>query len=342
MKKLFVHQPMFRLLSPVFSGIVVYLLLLLLNNNINQIQEEFFNAELYFCIGLCYLIQEFSRLLLLFFKRFSGFKLSISSIIIQVIISLILCVLLATLALNLFFEFILGFSITADEIYIFNSIFCVITFFYILLYVSHQYLYKINTEKLAQEIVNKKIIEEEFKDFKKGINPSLLFESLEFLLVLIKTNKEKSDDFLDHLATTYRYILSGKDKELTPISEEIDAVKNLVCLFNYLPNKSLVVHYHCNFSDLIVPGSLLFLLEKVVKTSIISEQLPLDITIDDRDSHIAFSYVINDKINTKLTISSVKEIIKTYKIYTLQELVVLEENNKRIIQIPKLELISEI
>ena len=74
-------------------------------------------------------------------------------------------------------------------------------------------------------------------------------------------------------------------------------------------------------------GSLLLLLEKVVKTSIISKQLPLDITIDDRDSHIVFSYVINDKINSKLTISSVKEIIKTYKIYTLKELVVLEENS---------------
>jgi len=41
MRKLFIHHPLFRLLSPLFSGILVYLLLLLINNNIGQLQEAF-------------------------------------------------------------------------------------------------------------------------------------------------------------------------------------------------------------------------------------------------------------------------------------------------------------
>ena len=93
-------------------------------------------------------------------------------------------------------------------------------FIYILLYISHQYLYKVNTEKLTQEQLIKQNIEDDFKQFKRGINPDLLFESLEALLVLIKNDKEKSDDFIDHLATIYRYILSGRERQLVPFNEE--------------------------------------------------------------------------------------------------------------------------
>ncbi|MEO1629027.1 MAG: histidine kinase, partial [Bacteroidota bacterium] len=61
MKTLFVHHPLFRLLGPTFSGVIVYVLILLINNNVDQLQEEFLGQELYVCIGLSYLIQELSR-----------------------------------------------------------------------------------------------------------------------------------------------------------------------------------------------------------------------------------------------------------------------------------------
>ena len=72
MKKLFVHHPLFRLLSPLFSGFIVYLLILLINNNVEQLQEQFLGEELYVCIGLSFIIQELARLLLVLFKKPSG------------------------------------------------------------------------------------------------------------------------------------------------------------------------------------------------------------------------------------------------------------------------------
>ena len=104
MKKLFVHHPFFRLLSPLFCGVIVYLLILLLNNDIEQIQDGFFNEELYFCIGLSYLIQEFSRILLLLFKRYLSDKLSLLSILLQVVLSMMLCVVLSTISIQLYFR----------------------------------------------------------------------------------------------------------------------------------------------------------------------------------------------------------------------------------------------
>ena len=59
-------------------------------------------------------------------------------------------------------------------------------------------------------MIIKRNVEANFLKFKKDINPNLLFESLEALIVLMGTSKDKSDDFIDYLSQVYRYILSKK------------------------------------------------------------------------------------------------------------------------------------
>lgn len=179
MKKLFIHKPLFRLLSPVFSGVIVYLLILLVNNNVAQLQNEFLGEELYVCIGMSYIIQELSRLLLLLFKRVKFFTNELISVIVQIVVSMLLCVGLVTIIISFYYKSILGFSPNSEELWLFNSIFCSITIIYILLFISHQYLHKINSEKLKEEENYLNHIEQDFNEFKQGINPDLLFESLE-------------------------------------------------------------------------------------------------------------------------------------------------------------------
>lgn len=342
MKKLFVHQPLFRLLSPFISGVIVYLLVLLLNNDIQQIEEGFFNEELYFCIALSYLIQEFSRVLLLVFKRLLSNQISVKSIVLQVVFSMVLCFILATIAINLYFTYILGFSATFDEILLFNSIFCTISFIYILLFISHQYLFKVNTEKLHQEEINKQNIENEFKEFKKGINPDLLFESFESLLILIQNDKEKSDEFIDCLASIYRYILSGKEKQLIHFSEENLIIDQLVKLFNYLPYRNITLKNNCKNSFLVVPRSLLFIVEQIVRTIIINDDKTLEIHFNERGDFLEISYIKNDKITQSFSLRSIKEVVRTYQIYNTKkiEIVEIEEEQTRKIVLPKLKLIT--
>lgn len=338
MKKLFVHHPLFRLLSPVFSGVVVYLLILLLNNNVQQLKEGFFGEELYICIGLSYLIQEFSRLLLVLFKKLPQVKSTVLQFAFQVFLALILCIVLVTTAITLYFKNMLGFEPTLEEMYTFNSIFCVITFIYILLFISHQYLYKINTEKLTQEELIKQNIEYDFKQFKKGINPNLLFESLETLLVLIKTDKEKSDDFIDHLATIYRYILAGRERQLISFSEEYHTTEELIKLFNYLPYRNVSIQNNIVNSFLIVPGSLLFLVEQVVRTTIISSNVKLQLTLMENSDFITIEYNHNDKITAKFTQKNIEEIVRVFAIYNQHKITIKENEFIRIITIPKLQI----
>lgn len=336
MKKLFIHKPLFRLLSPVFSGVIVYLLILLVNNNVAQLQNEFLGEELYVCIGMSYLIQEFSRILLLLFKRFSFFYNTLLSIVLQIVISMILCVVIVTFAITLYYKNVLGFSPNSEELWLFNSIFCAITVIYTLLFISHQYLYKINNEKLKEEQNYLIHIEQDFKEFKQGINPDLLFESLENLLVLIQQDKDKADDFIDYLATIYRYILSSKQKQLVPWKEEIENTEVLVKLFNYLPYRNVTIINKLESSFLIVPRSLLFIIEQIIRTTIISATVELTILIEEEKEYFKISYQTNDKITAVFSIDSFNEIERIYRIYSNSKIEVITSDSKRTIAIPKL------
>ena len=340
MKKLFIHKALFRLLSPVFSGVIVYLLILLLNNNVAQLEEQFIGEELYVCIGLSYLIQEFSRILLLFFHKLRTFSSAFLSLFFQIIVSMILCIVVVTVSITIYFDTILGFEVTIDEIITFNVIFCVITFIYILLFISHQYLYKINSEKLTQEKLIKQNIEDDFKQFKKGINPNLLFESFETLLVLIQNNSENSDDFIDHLATIYRYILSAKEKQLVSFKEELEVSGNLIKLFNYLPYRKVKLESNIKSSFFIIPGTLMFLIEQIVRTTIKTIDSSLIINLNDLETGFELNYIKNDTISKAFSHENVSDIFHVFSIYSEDEIIISETERNRKMFIPKLQIKS--
>ena len=340
MKKLFIHQPFFRILSPIFSGIIVYLLILLLNNNVAQLQEQFLGEELYVCIGLSYIVQELSRFLLLVFKKLPKGKSTFLNLLSQVTISLGISVFVVTFSIIQYYKHVVGYSATVEEIVTLDSIFAVISFIYILLFISHQYLYKINSDKLKHEELIKQNIEDEFRQFKRGINPHLLFESFEALIVLMHQNPDKADEFIDHLSTIYRYILSNKDRQLVSFQEEYDNVKELENLFNKLPYRNLMIDNQLSEKTLVVPGSLLFLVELIVRNTIISSGIQLKVEIQIVEDDIILTYTTHDKINANLKTADFKEIQRVYAIYSEQNIRIHDQDNTRSISIPKLTIKS--
>ncbi len=335
MKKLFIHHPLFRLSSPVLSGIIVYLLILLIHNDVEQLQEQFLGEELYLCIGLSYIIQESARAFLFLFQRISDYT-KLLLLLVQVVVSMILCIGLTTLSINLYFKFVIGFSPTNDQLWLFNIIFSCITFIYILLHLSHHYLYKINSKRLANELLLKEVIEDDFIQFKKGINTTLLFDSFESLIMLIKENRQESDDLIDHLATVYRYILSRKKKQLVNINEEFEVLKHLVQLFNCLPFRNVIIKSDLPSQFLIVPGSLLSIIEQIIRCTIKSSNKELEIFIIDMPDNLQIQYDFNDTINHAFKIDDLSDIQKVYRFYSDIDIKVIELEQQRTISIPKL------
>lgn len=340
MKKLFIHQPLFRIFSPIFSGVIVYLLILLLNNNVDQLQEQFLGEELYVCIGLSYLTQELSRLLLLVFKRIHKGRNTFLNLFLQIIISLILCIFIVTVSMILYYKYIVGYSANTEDIIMFDVIFSIITLIYILLFISHQYLYKINSERLQHEELIKQNIEDDFRQFKRGINPHLLFESFDALLILMHQNSERADEFIDHLSTIYRYILSSKDRQLVEVKEELEILLQLESLFNKLPYRNISIENNLRSSFLAVPGSLLFLVELILRNTITSSSIDLKIELNETEEGVNLLYKTFDKVNSNFRTKEFEEIRRVYSIYSDDKITVQDENQMRIIVIPKLTIKS--
>ena len=225
---------------------------------------------------------------------------------------------------------------STGELWLFNSIFCAITTIYVLLHISHHYLYKVNTKQLENENMMKHLVEEDFIQFKKGINPTLLFECFEAIIVLIRKNSDKVDNLIDHMALVYRYILSKKSKQLVLIDEELNALNELVILFNYLPFRNVELIKEINSNFLVVPGSILSLVESIIRSTINNSEKPLSIYLNEDKNHLIFNYLKNDKIIYGFKKDALSDIDYRYAIYSKDSIIIEESQNNRNIKIPKL------
>ncbi len=338
MNKLFIHTPVFRFLSPFFSGIIAYLLILLINNNIVQLQEEFLSQELYVCIALSFIVHEFSRLQLWLFKLIPNFLGTAFMLLVHIIISVLISATIIGVLIISYYLYASGYAPLLEELQTFISIYCSIPVAYVLLNLSHQYLNKINTQKLENELLIKDNIEEDFKQFKREINPSLLFESFEVLLVLIKEDKNLVDAFIDNLATIYRYILASKKKQLVAVNEELEIANELIKLYNHLPYRKININVKGDFEFLIVPGTLLYVIEQIIKTTIVSTKVDLEISIKRQGNKFKLRYSKEDKITDTFTYKSIEDLDKVYSIYSIEPITVLEVECQRIITIPTLNI----
>jgi LytS/YehU family sensor histidine kinase len=249
---------------------------------------------------------------------------------------MLLCIILVTVSINLYYKNILGFTPSSGELWMFNSIFCAITIIYVLLHISHHYLYKVNTKRLENEYLMKQMVEDDFMQFKNGINPTLLFECFEAMIVLIRQESDKVDNLIDHMALVYRYILSKKSKQLVLINEELLVVDELVQLFNYLPYRNVMLNNQVNSSFLVVPGSLLSLVESIIRSTINNSDKHLSIHLGEDENHLIFNYLKNDKIVSGFKKEAMSDIDYRYAIYSKDNVLIEESQNNRTIKIPKL------
>ncbi|WP_299272557.1 histidine kinase [uncultured Psychroserpens sp.] len=337
MKKTLLDHTAFRLLNPIFNGAVVYLLILLVNNNLEQLHYSFISNELFICIGLSYITQELLRVEIIVFNKTKFSQGMISSILLQIFFAIMVCVSAVTISISIYYTYIFGFLPSTNEILLFNCVFSLITLTHILLVISSNYLQKSRALKLQTEQLKNDNIKRNYSDFKKEINPSLLFSSLEALIILVKLENHKSNDLVNHLASLYRYTLVHKTRQLVSFNKELQICTKLQALMNTIPHKNISIVNRVLLLDfLVVPGILLQTMQKVINSSITNSRIEFVIEINDTDNDIILKYLKNDRLNKKLIIESLGDIQNIYSIYTERQIQIIEKNEFRIISIPKL------
>lgn len=304
-----------------------------------QLQEAFLGQELHVCIGLAYLIQEYARISLLLFRRLKTPSSFTLRLLLQILVSVLLCIALVSGAMYVYFTRVLGYTPNSGELLIFNSIFSIITIIYVILFVSHQFLYKVNTKRIAKEVDAKLGVEADFTRFKKDINPKLLFETLEALLVLMKKDPDGAEQLCDHFSGVYRYILTPKREELVPLKEELEALNELIHLLNHLPFRHVELNsVEVQESVLVVPGSLLVALERIVRSTITSESQSLSLDLLENGSTIRLRYLPEENLREVFETKTLEDIAQNYRYYAPTPLKVVLEDPYKFIEIPKLSL----
>lgn len=346
--RIFVHSLVFRLCSAPLFGVLIYLLILLINNTLADAEKIFSNQELYVCIALTYLAFESMRLVTRFVERYSKSRaLSFQRLILhQILSSLTVELVLIWVAITSYFRWVIGFSIGSSELNVFLLIFGVTGVLYNTLYFSHYYLLKENAEFVEQERQLREKVEKDFSTFKNEVNPDLLYESLEHLILTIHHNAELAEEQIDNLAGIYRYGLVNRQKELISLDEEFKAAQHLLYLLNNrFPGMIRVNNEISNMQDaFIIPGSLMVTIDTIVRNTLIHEKSPLviELYIEDDDDYLVLQHGINDRLMQHTdSLHAFARLQRSYSFFSDKPFVQVKAGLENYIKFPLVRIASD-
>ncbi len=194
-----------------------------------------------------------------------------------------------------------------------------------------QWKKSVSQETIQQQIVAKTETAK-FETLKSQIDPHFLFNSLNVLTSLIGENPNLAEKFTTKLSKVYRHVLEHRNKELIPLTEELQFAKTYMELLQMRFEDALEfeVPLAVSNSELkIVPLSLQILLENAVKHNVGSSSKPLKISIYEEGGYLKIQNNINPKeaIGKKNTKVGLQNIADRYGLISEKE-VQIENNNK--------------
>lgn len=345
MKRYFIHNALFRLLAPAVYGILVYLLILLINNNVSQLANLFIGQEVYVCIGLSYLSFESIRLLILLLERILKKKYRQIAIPLQIAVTTLISVTMVMTSLSLYFTYIVGFSISNTQWLIFLIVYIATALLYNLLYFSSYFLQKENIIKLSAERQQRDVLEMEMVEFRNEINPDLLYESLENLIALMYRDVEQAEDYIDSLASAYRYVLTNRQHELVTVGTEIQAGSTLVRLLNEKYNGLLKFESALEEDELkamLIPGTLPVIIESMVRNTIVNRFEPFVIRCYLEDDYITVQCRLNDRlILHPASEMALERLQRSYALYSDLPMIKVKAYQENYVKLPVIKFADE-
>jgi len=191
---------------------------------------------------------------------------------------------------------------------------------------------------MKSELLKKQEIEADFIQYKNGINPELLFECIESLIMLVHQDVDLAEELLSNMSHVYRYILSPKYQEIISLEEEWDYANKLVALFESLPYRKVNVDRKVNDEIFIVKGTLLVFIESVIKSIIRSKNQALTITVTNSEKYLLLNYNAAPKLHGSIMINKIEMLNESYEIYSDLKIEIRNDGHDHQVKIPILQL----
>ena len=203
------------------------------------------------------------------------------------------------------------------------------------------YWSKWKTQRLQLEAdIQKEKVESQLEVLKSQINPHFLFNSFNTLISLIEEEPEAATEYVERLSDFYRNLLQYRTKDLIPLQEELELLRN----FNFLLKKRFGDNIHLEIPEVngnpvfIPPLTLQMLIENAIKHNVISKAKPLHISLTIENDSI----VVKNNLQKKMTREpstrfGLQSIRSRYALFNLDKVKVEENENEFKVTIPIIE-----
>ncbi|WP_247235439.1 sensor histidine kinase [Telluribacter sp. SYSU D00476] len=181
----------------------------------------------------------------------------------------------------------------------------------------------------------------QFAALKNQVSPHFLFNSLSVLSSLVRKDPDLSEQFIDHMARVYRYLLEQKDDQLVTLGTEIEFARSYAFIQEVRFARKFKVHFECNeaaASLTLLPFTLQLLIENAIRHNRMSASEPLTVTICTRaDGQLVVSNNLQIRSVPDRTIpQGLSTICQRYEMYTEQVVQVTESSEQFQVTVPLL------
>ncbi|MDX1910761.1 MAG: tetratricopeptide repeat protein [Saprospiraceae bacterium] len=144
--------------------------------------------------------------------------------------------------------------------------------------------------QVRSEALEKQQLLHEIDLLRTQVNPHFLFNSLSILSSLVHVNADLSEQFIEQLARSYRYILEQKDQTLVTLRTELEFIRSYAFLLKIRFDNKFDLQINIADAALdhyrIAPLTLQLLVENAVKHNRMSAKEPLIVSIELEDDFL--------------------------------------------------------
>ena len=191
---------------------------------------------------------------------------------------------------------------------------------------------------LEAEKLKRAHLASQYESLKNQVNPHFLFNSFNVLSTLVYKDQDLAAKFIKQLSDVYRYVLESKDKEVVPLSEELEALNSYIFLakMRYGDNFEVEIELDNSEGIVIAPLSLQMLVENAIKHNIISKAQPLKIKISiEEEAYILVENNLQEKNNVIASVGiGLPNIIERYQYIAEKEVKIEKTENTFKVFIP--------
>lgn len=175
---------------------------------------------------------------------------------------------------------------------------------------------------------------------KSQVNPHFLFNSLNTVSSLIQTDPGRAEQFINTLASVYRYILENRLKDKVPLQTELELMNLYYDLHRVRDEEKIILEIDYSDSDSyqVLPVSLQILLENAIKHNIATREDPLVITVYFEGQYIVVRNNLHKKATQlKSTGMGLKNLSERVKLVSGKDLIIEETNEWFTVKLPLLK-----